>query len=42
VAGDTASALFGVEGLRVADPEREADGNPPLGIIARGAELRLV
>jgi hypothetical protein len=33
VAGDTASALFGVEGLRVADAEREADGTLTVWVV---------
>ncbi len=33
MAGDTASALFGVEGLRVADAEREADGTLTVWVV---------
>jgi transposase len=33
VAEDTASALFGVEGLRVADAEREADGSLTVWVV---------
>ena len=33
MAEDTASALFGVEGLRVADAEREADGTLTVWVV---------